>query len=704
MTSHRRVAAAVALLVLVLPSAFGGHVAEPDLACHAVGCLAWMRGLGVEEDDTLASLALSPDGARLYAAGWVTLANGSTAARAVALDATTGDTLWAAGVEDAVLALHRANAIATSPGGGVVYLAGAGRDHAAASGAPTDFVLAALDAATGGTLWATAYDGPFRGRDAARAVAADGERVYVTGESERSFFSIVQYDYATVAFHLNGTRAWTSRYQGFQHDLPRALALGGGRVYVTGQSHSGSGGVNADYVTVAYDAGTGSQRWSRSYNAGGSRHDVPRAIGLTPDGTGVVVTGESARASTGVDWVTARYAADTGNVFWEVSLDSGESRADRASHLVHTPDGKSLLVAGASEVAATGQDAVVVAYDATPGFSRWTRRLAGPGLAAEEPRALLVTPDGLRALVLVAATAEDGSRSARVVALDVEDGAVAWQAPIATPLPPVDVAGAAFTRGGTALAAVATGAPDGNASLPRDAAAASVRLLVEPEAPASVAVVPGPRGGEATLSWEPPRETGGRAVFEYRLYRAREDAPLTLHATFASTTLTVKDTRLQHGTVYRYAVSAVTHIGEGPRAGPVEVLTFTFPGPTRNLTWEPGPEPREVTLAWEPPERDGGAAIRAFLVFRSADGEEWDLVGATRPDAPRFKQGGLTPLVPVYYRVGALSIVGLGPTTDPVCTVPSPWVKTDAVACPRVDPPDVPNVVRMPEIPPPPPG
>jgi DNA-binding beta-propeller fold protein YncE len=117
-----------------------------------------------------------------------------------------------------------------------------------------DFSTVAYDAATGKTRWAEAYNGPADDTDLGGAVAVspDGSTVFVAGLSTGS---TTRGDYATLAYETStGAMLWVQRYNGVvTHggDSPADLAVSpdGSAVFVTGTSE----GVRfTDYATVAY--------------------------------------------------------------------------------------------------------------------------------------------------------------------------------------------------------------------------------------------------------------------------------------------------------------------------------------------------------------------------------------------------------------------------------------------------------------------
>ena len=89
-----------------------------------------------------------------------------------------------------------------------------------------------------------------------------------------------------------GAKLWAARYNGPVNGNDEASALGvspdGTRVFVTGQS-IGSTSCCADYATVAYNASTGARLWVARYHGPGNGA-LAKALGVSPDGTKVFVT------------------------------------------------------------------------------------------------------------------------------------------------------------------------------------------------------------------------------------------------------------------------------------------------------------------------------------------------------------------------------------------------------------------------------
>src|SRR5204862_359884 len=132
---------------------------------------------------------------------------------------------------------------------------------------------------------------------------------------------------------IPGEQLWVKRYNGPGNgdDTPRALGVSpdGSTVFVTGSS-AGSTGLS-DYATVAYDASTGTQLWVMRYSGPGNNTDVARALGVSPDGSTVFVTGSSCRSTGFSDYATVASRASTGRQLWVSSYNGPGNSSDTAT-------------------------------------------------------------------------------------------------------------------------------------------------------------------------------------------------------------------------------------------------------------------------------------------------------------------------------------------------------------------------------------
>ena len=165
---------------------------------------------------------------------------------------------------------------------------------------------------------------------------------------------------------------------------------------MAGQS-DGSGGF--DYATIAYDAATGTQLWVKRYNGPENLGNVANALGVSPDGSRVFVTGESIGSGSDSDYATVAYDAATGTQLWVTRYNGPDSRLDQANALGVSPDGSRVFVTGESLGSGSDFDYASVAYDAATGTQRWVRRFNGATNQGDIAHALGVSPDGSHVFV-----------------------------------------------------------------------------------------------------------------------------------------------------------------------------------------------------------------------------------------------------------------------------------------------------------------
>jgi len=277
--------------------------------------------------------------------------------------------------------------IAASPSGDLVFVTGP-RTRMGSS----VYATVAYHADTGKLAWLATYDEP-GGQDTpvAVAVSPDGSRVYVTGTSD----SAAGGDFATVAYDASsGAQLWVSRYDDPSHAPDRAFALGvspdGSRVFVTGAARLPASG----FATVAYDAETGAQLWAALRHRSDSGN-IAFALAVSPDSGRVYVTGSVYSAATFDDYDTVAYDAADGSELWSRRFNRGDE--DVASSIGVSPDGSRVYVTGASF--STSFDYATLAYDAATGDRVWKRIYDGTASGDDRPSALTVSPDGTRVYV-----------------------------------------------------------------------------------------------------------------------------------------------------------------------------------------------------------------------------------------------------------------------------------------------------------------
>src|SRR5258708_15332893 len=237
-------------------------------------------------------------------------------------------------------------------------------------------------AVPGAKLWLQRYNGPGNGSDAARSVAVspDGAAVVVTGESKGATPGTDPSDYLTVAYNAaTGTRRGTARYNGPGTDQAVAVAVSpdGATVFVTGTTWGGSG-LGGNYATVAYRASDGAQLWVARYKDPANDGDNAAALSVARDGTTVFVTGTSWRGS-GSGIATVAYNASDGAQLWVKTWSPPGWCCNYYSRAIVSPGGNRVFVTALVQSNESAAEYGTVDYNATTGARLWARRHACHG-------------------------------------------------------------------------------------------------------------------------------------------------------------------------------------------------------------------------------------------------------------------------------------------------------------------------------------
>lgn len=313
----------------------------------------------------------------------------------VAYDAATGQVVWTA--REHVSLVDRAWSLAVSPDGDRVFVTG---------DAAGDIRTVAYRAETGEKLWTSTYEGPTGNGGRPRMVRASASTVFVAGYGQGTGTGD---DHVVLAYDAEtGDERWAARYDragGSDWAYGLALSPDGARAFVTGFGYTSA--THMDVVAAAYDGATGARVWTQTYDGPpGGNIDVGRSIVVSPDGGRVVVAGYGFGCSSSYDFVTLTYDAATGTPQWTARYNGvNGNNSDDAQGLAIAPDGATVYVTGESPggydafVTSTQYDAITVAYDAATGAERWTARYDGPEHFQDAGFAIAPSPDGRRVFV-----------------------------------------------------------------------------------------------------------------------------------------------------------------------------------------------------------------------------------------------------------------------------------------------------------------
>lgn len=345
---------------------------------------------------------------RVFAGGWVENGDAGFDWIVRSVDATTGALQW----ED-VFDIAQDGQFVES------VAAGEGRTFAVGvigTGTSADWLVKAYDATTGAVLWQDQvhHDDGF---DAARAVAIDDAKVYVSGPSDQADGDPADVELLVRAYDAaTGQVAWETVVEppagafGFDVGYTSPTVVDdAGHLYVAGILIDQSFGLES--VVWAFDTGTGSLLWQDQLSANGT-NDQP--WGLVALGGKVFVS-----ALTGGISHLRAYDAATGNVVWEDLVDEGGFGPFLG--------GQGTVVVESSETCLGTCNLTVRGYDAASGALLWSDTLArkgnqfGASVAVSEGQAIVLADDQPKG-----ATLDDARVLVR--SYDLSSGRLAWQA------------------------------------------------------------------------------------------------------------------------------------------------------------------------------------------------------------------------------------------------------------------------------------
>lgn len=378
-----------------------------DTATGAQKWLARYDGPG-DAHDIPQQVALSPDGSRLYVTGWVHMnpvgegADYATVAYATA----TGAQLWDATYEGPDEGDDSSYGVAVSPDGAWVYVVG----KSGIGWENMDYATIAYRADTGERAWVARYSSvPGSGEDTAISVVVspDGRAVFVTGAGGTTLTTIAYRGGETVEGEpAPGTELWRATHsRGYAYWI--ALSPDGKTVHVTGSKHQNNSGVlvpNWDYVTIAYEASTGVQKWLATWASPNVGLDVPYGHALSPAGDRIFLTGSATGSGPELnsDFVTVALSTADGSFLWESRYETPGSFFEGGATVGVSPDGARVFAAGWSSPGFGGPGLMVTrSYEAATGVQRWQALFSSLRTPQEQDfaDALAVAPNGARVFV-----------------------------------------------------------------------------------------------------------------------------------------------------------------------------------------------------------------------------------------------------------------------------------------------------------------
>ena len=273
---------------------------------------------------------------------------------------------------------------------------------------PPDLLVIKVDP-SGNVVWDFHYDGPAQKYDEGIDITVDRMgNVYVVGQSNDSKSKP---DMIVLKLDSLGNRVWADRYAGAggSNDLPVALTLSADQtgLYVAGMSNeSGS----MDLVVLKYDL-AGTRQWVRVFDNPRNTEDEPDAIRVTPEGM-VYVAGSTGGGlfDTERNFVLWQYDA-WGNLNWVSEYNGPGDSWDDLNAMVLDMRGQ-VYVTGQSNGGGTGPDFATLRYH-TSGQLVWEERFSSAGEKSDQ--AMDITVDAQGNVFVVGTVHIDSATSALAV-------------------------------------------------------------------------------------------------------------------------------------------------------------------------------------------------------------------------------------------------------------------------------------------------
>jgi|GEM_PF-5026995 len=266
--------------------------------------------------------------------------------------------------------------------------------------AGTDDVFVRKIDAAGDTRWSVVHDSDVRGSDAGRAVAlaANGDVVVAASSRNNSVTPATTDLLVTRHAGSDGRPRWTRRYDGPSqgNDMPVAIVVDAADdIVIAGSTEHAT---NQAFLVVKLDGDTGGTLWHT--DAATIGHDAAaHAIALAANGDAIVTGRSNAGASGGNDYLTRRYAGDTGEPRWTSRYEPGThgGGGDDIAWDVALDSRGDVFVTGDSPQRLAGgtfvDDGATLKLNGSTGLLLWQQRLGNNGNARSDSRAIIIDRD-----------------------------------------------------------------------------------------------------------------------------------------------------------------------------------------------------------------------------------------------------------------------------------------------------------------------
>jgi type II secretory pathway pseudopilin PulG/sugar lactone lactonase YvrE len=197
--------------------------------------------------------------------------------------------------------------------------------------------------------------------------------------------------------------------------------------------------------------------------------------------------------------------------------------------------------------------------------------------------------------------------------------------------------------------------------------------ILGPSAARNLAAIGGNQA--VALTWETPTDDGGSAITNYEIYRSTTSGGEVWVAEL-SNILSYIDTGLLNDTTYYYKVAAKNSVGDiGTKSSEASAATRGTPSAPQSFTTIA--QNQQITLTWQAPADDRGAAVTNYEIYRSttSGGETLLSSGGCSNLGIVFTctDTGLTNDIIYYYKIAARNSFGIGLQSSEINAIPNDY-------------------------------